>query len=125
MAQGAAMADERREKGNFARKKPLASPRKGSAEGFFDRGKEEWDMNQTRVAVISIIVEDQEAAESINRLLHQYRRYIIGRMGLPYEKKQISIISIATDGPMDEISALSGKLGALEGVSTKTIYSKI
>lgn len=79
---------------------------------------------ETRVAVISIIVEDIEAAESINILLHQYRQYVIGRMGVPHAPKKISIISVAVDGPMDAISALSGKLGAIEGVSTKTIYSK-
>ena len=79
---------------------------------------------ETRVAVLSIIVEDIEAAENINALLHQYREYIIGRMGIPHETKLISIISVAMDGPMDATSALSGKLGAIEGVSTKTIYSK-
>lgn len=79
---------------------------------------------KTRVAVISIMVEDIHSAERINGLLHEYRQYIIGRMGLPYEPKKISIISVAMDGPMDAISALSGKLGALPGVSTKTIYSK-
>ncbi len=79
---------------------------------------------ETRVAIISIIVEDIHAAEKINNLLHEYRKNIIGRMGLPYPAKNISIISVAVDGPMNEISALSGKLGALEGVSTKTIYSK-
>ena len=79
---------------------------------------------ETRVAVISIIVEDINAAEKINSLLHEYRQHIIGRMGLPYPKKAISIISVAVDGPMDAISALSGKLGAICGVSTKTVYSK-
>lgn len=79
---------------------------------------------EARVAVISIIVEDIEAAENINSLLHQYRQYIIGRMGVPYGPKDISIISVAVDGPMDAISALSGKLGAIGGVSTKTVYSK-
>ncbi|MCI8348402.1 MAG: iron-only hydrogenase system regulator [Firmicutes bacterium] len=79
----------------------------------------------TRVALISIIVEDIEAAEKINRLLHEYRQHIIGRMGLPYKPKKISVISVAVDAPMDAISALSGKLGAINGVSTKTIYSKI
>ena len=79
---------------------------------------------ETRVAVISIIVDDIEAEESINTLLHEYRQYIIGRMGVPYPKKGISIISVAVDGPMNAISALSGKLGALSGVSTKTVYSK-
>ncbi|MBQ9961388.1 MAG: iron-only hydrogenase system regulator [Firmicutes bacterium] len=79
---------------------------------------------ETRVAVISIIVEDIEAADKINGLLHEYREYIIGRMGVPHRPKNISIISVAMDGPMDAISALSGKLGAIKGVSTKTIYSK-
>ncbi len=80
---------------------------------------------ETRVAVISIIVEDIKAAEKINALLHQYREYIIGRMGIPYGAKEISVISVAIDGPMGAISALSGKLGALSGVSTKTVYSKV
>ncbi len=80
---------------------------------------------ETRVAVISIIVEDIKAAEKINTLLHQYREYIIGRMGIPHAPKKISVISVAIDGPMDAISALSGKLGALSGVSTKTVYSKV
>ena len=81
-------------------------------------------MAETRVAVISIRVENVQAVEAINSLLHQYREHIIGRMGVPYPKKGISIISVAVDGPMDDISALSGKLGALTGVSTKTVYSK-
>lgn len=81
-------------------------------------------MAETRVAVISVIVENAESVEAINALLHQYRQYIIGRMGVPYPKKNISIISVAMDGPMDAVSALSGKLGALTGVSTKTVYSK-
>ena len=81
-------------------------------------------MAETRVAVISVIVENVESVEAINALLHQYRQYIIGRMGVPYPKKNISIISVAMDGPMDAVSALSGKLGALTGVSTKTVYSK-
>ncbi len=79
---------------------------------------------ETRVAIISIIVEDVEAVENINNLLHDYRKIIIGRMGIPYPTKNISIISVAVDGPMNEISALSGKLGAIKGVSTKTVYSK-
>ncbi|MBR5230228.1 MAG: iron-only hydrogenase system regulator [Firmicutes bacterium] len=78
----------------------------------------------TRVAVISIIVENIEAVEKINELLHQYRDCIIGRMGVPHPSKRLSIISVAIDGPMNTISALSGKLGALQGVTTKTVYSK-
>ncbi|MDD5927980.1 MAG: iron-only hydrogenase system regulator [Firmicutes bacterium] len=81
-------------------------------------------MAETRVAVVSIIVENVDAAEAINSLLHLYRQHIIGRMGVPYPKKDISIISVAMDCPMDVVSALSGKLGALEGVSAKTVYSK-
>ena len=80
---------------------------------------------ETRVALISLIVENPDVVEAINGLLHQYRNYIIGRMGLPYAPKKISIISIAVDGPMNDISALSGKLGALPGVSSKTTYSKV
>ena len=79
---------------------------------------------ENRVAVISVIVEEEEAAENINSLLHQYRQHIIGRLGVPYRVKGIGIISIAIDGPMDAISALSGKLGAIKGVSSKTVYSK-
>ncbi len=79
----------------------------------------------TRVALIAIIVEELEAVEKLNALLHQYREYVIGRMGVPYKEKKISIISVAVDAPSDIISALSGKLGMLKGVSTKTIYSKV
>ena len=81
-------------------------------------------MEQTRVAILAIVVENPAQVEPLNQILHQYRQHIIGRMGVPYPKKEISIISVAVDGPMDEISALSGKLGALAGVSTKTVYSK-
>ncbi len=80
---------------------------------------------ETRVAIIGIIVEEEEAVEKLNRILHDYRSFIIGRMGLPYREKGISIISIAVDAPQDAISALSGKLGKLPGVSTKAVYSKI
>lgn len=79
----------------------------------------------TRVAVISIILEDQESPEDINRILHSYRQYIIGRMGIPYREKGINIISVAVDAPENEITALSGKIGRLAGVSTKTAYSRI
>ena len=78
---------------------------------------------ETRVAVMSIIVENGDAVERINALLHEYGEYIIGRMGVPYRKKNISIISIAMDAPQNTISALSGKIGNLEGVSVKTAYS--
>lgn len=80
---------------------------------------------EMRVALISVIVENYDSVEKLNNLLHLYSKYIIGRMGVPYPKKGISIISIAMDAPADDISALSGKLGMLPGVSTKTIYSKV
>ncbi len=79
---------------------------------------------ENRVALIGIIVSDRTAAEKINAILHEYGDYIIGRMGVPYQKRSISIISIALDAPADIISALSGKLGALPNVSTKTVYTK-
>ena len=80
--------------------------------------------DNSRTTLIGIIVEDELSVARLNEILHEYRRYIIGRMGVPYREKDISIISIAIDAEQSVISALSGKLGALEGVSTKTIYSK-
>ena len=78
---------------------------------------------ETRVALIGIIVEDESSVASLNDLLHQYAPYIIGRMGVPYRPRGVNIISVALDAPQDAISALSGKLGRLEGVSAKTQYS--
>ena len=80
---------------------------------------------ETRVAVMSIIVEKGEAVEPLNALLHEYGEYIIGRMGIPYRKRNVSIISIAMDAPQNTISALSGKIGKLPGVSVKTAYSGV
>lgn len=80
---------------------------------------------ETRVAHIGIIVEKSESAEKINAILHDYAPWILGRMGLPYREKGISIISIAVDAPQDVISTLSGKIGRLEGVSAKTAYSNV
>ncbi len=80
---------------------------------------------ETRVALIGIVVENLSSVDQLNQLLHEQGTYIIGRMGIPYAKKGISIISVVLDAPMDVISALSGKLGMLPGVSTKTLYSKI
>lgn len=79
---------------------------------------------ETRVALIGIIVENPDSVTQMNALLHEDGSYIIGRMGIPYREKGISIISIVMDAPMDKISSLSGKLGMLNGVSTKTIYSR-
>ncbi|MCI9447629.1 MAG: iron-only hydrogenase system regulator [Lachnospiraceae bacterium] len=78
----------------------------------------------SRVAIIGIIVEEEASVEELNKILHEYGTYIIGRMGIPYPKKGISIISIAVDAPQGVISALSGKLGNLQGISSKAAYSK-
>lgn len=78
-----------------------------------------------RVAVISIIVESPDAVETLNSILHDYRDYIIGRMGIPYKVKNVSIISIALDAPQDIISSLAGKIGNLKGVLVKTSLSNI
>lgn len=78
-----------------------------------------------RVAIVGIIVEDKDSVERLNAVLHEFSDYVIGRMGLPYRARNISIISIAMDAPNDVISALSGKLGNLPGVSAKTTYAKL
>ena len=79
----------------------------------------------TRIALIGIIVESEDSVEQLNKLLHEYGEYIIGRMGIPYRKKEINIISVAIDAPQDIINALSGKIGRLNGISAKTVYSNV
>lgn len=79
---------------------------------------------ETRVALIGIIVEDMEAVEKLNGILHEYGQYIIGRMGLPFREKNISIISVVVNAEADLISSIAGKLGMVKGVNVKTIYSK-
>ena len=85
--------------------------------GFFN-------MQDTRIALLGIILTSHDSVENLNHLLSQYSSYIIGRMGVPYREKNISIISVALDAPNDIISSLSGKIGMLPGVSSKTIYTK-
>ena len=80
---------------------------------------------ETRIALIGIIVENTESIEQLNALLHEYREYIVGRMGIPYREKNVNIISVAIDAPLDKINALSGKIGRLKGITAKTIYSNI
>ena len=80
---------------------------------------------ETRVAVMSIIVESDETVEQLNAILHNYGEYIIGRMGIPYRKRGVNIISIAIDAPQDTISAISGKIGKLNGISVKTAFSGV
>ena len=77
-----------------------------------------------RVALIGIIVQDLESTEKINKILHEYGAYIIGRMGIPYRKNNISIISVVVDAPQDIINAMSGRLGKITAVNTKTVYAK-
>lgn len=76
-----------------------------------------------RVAIIGIIVEKNQNTDKLNELLHEYGEFIIGRMGLPYRERGISVISVAIDAPQDTISALAGKIGRLDGISSKTLYS--
>jgi len=80
---------------------------------------------ETRVAVISIIVTQSDKVETLNELLHEYSGFIIGRMGIPYKQKGISIISIAIDAPMDKINSLTGALGRLDGINAKVTYAKV
>ncbi len=79
----------------------------------------------TRVGVISIIVENENSVQTLNALLHEYGEYIIGRMGIPYRERKINIISVAIDAPQNVISALSGKIGNIDGISAKTAYSNV
>lgn len=80
---------------------------------------------ETRVAVISIIVEREDSVERLNAILHEYGAYIIGRMGIPYRRRGVSIISIAVDAPQDVINTLCGSIGRLEGVTSKAAYSNV
>ncbi len=79
----------------------------------------------SRVSVISIIIKDEEAAGAVNDLLHEFRQYIVGRMGIPYRERGISIISVVIDAPGDKTSSLSGKLGMIAGVTAKTLTAKV
>ncbi len=80
---------------------------------------------ETRVALIGIMVENPDSVGELNQLLHEYGSYIIGRMGIPYKERGINIISVAIDAPQDKINALSGKIGRLDGISAKTVYSNL
>lgn len=79
---------------------------------------------ETRIAILGIIVENMDSVSEVNELLHEYNKHIIGRMGMPYREKNVSVISIVMDAPNNVISAVSGKLGMLDGVSAKAVYSK-
>ena len=79
----------------------------------------------SRLAVVAIVVEDPNQVPALNELLHQHSAYIIGRMGIPYPARGVSLISVALDAPGDVISSLTGKLGRLPGLSVKTAFSKV
>ena len=79
----------------------------------------------TRVAIIAIIVENMDSVEKLNAVLHDFSEYMIGRMGIPYREKKVSIISIAVDAAEDTISALAGKIGSINGVSAKMVYANV
>jgi putative iron-only hydrogenase system regulator len=79
---------------------------------------------ETRIALIGIMVDEITASKEVNQILHDYSEYIIGRMGLPYKEKSVSIISVVIDADNNIISSLSGKLGMVKGISVKTMYSK-
>ena len=81
-------------------------------------------MENNRIALLGVIVENPASTQEINRLLHEYGKYIVGRMGIPYRSRKIAIISVVLDAPADIASGLAGKLGMLPGVSVKTVYSK-
>lgn len=80
---------------------------------------------EKRIALIGIIVEKETSVEALNHLLHEYRKCVVGRMGIPYRDRGVNIISVAVDAPQDEINALSGKIGRLDGISAKTVYSNV
>ena len=82
-------------------------------------------MEENRVALLGVVVEDPNSVEELNALLHQYKDFIIGRMGIPYRARGVNIISIVLDAPADDISSLAGKAGMLPGVTAKAVYSKL
>ena len=82
-------------------------------------------MEENRVALLGIVVENPQAVEPLNQLLHQYKDYIVGRMGIPYRQRGVNLISVVLDAPGDAISSLAGKVGMLPGVTAKAVYSKL
>ncbi len=80
---------------------------------------------ETRIAVLSIIVEDSSQSDALNKIIHDYAEYVVGRMGIPYREKGINIISLVLDAPQNAISTLSGKIGRLAGVTAKAAYAKV
>ena len=80
---------------------------------------------QNRIALIGIVVNDEQSVEPLNKILHDYKDFIVGRMGIPYRDRGVNIISVVIDAPNDQISALTGRIGMLDGVTAKALYSKV
>lgn len=80
---------------------------------------------ENRVALLAVIVENTDSTEALNAILHDYSSYIIGRMGIPYRQREISLISVAVDAPSETVNALCGRLGKLDGVTAKAVYAKL
>ena len=81
-------------------------------------------MEETKIAILAIIVRDFDAEEKVNALLHEYRNYVVGRMGIPYRERNISVLSVVLDAPQEALSGLSGKLGMTAGVTAKVLTAK-
>ena len=82
-------------------------------------------MEDTRIAVLSIIVEDSESTAKLNEMIHDYAEYVVGRMGIPYKEKGVSVLSVVLDAPVEITNALTGKLGKIENVSVKALFGKL
>lgn len=82
-------------------------------------------MEETRIALIGIIVENKDSVERLNAILHENAEYIVGRMGLPLKENGINVISVVMDAPQNVISSLSGKIGMLDGINSKVIYDRV
>ena len=81
-------------------------------------------MSETRLAVVSIIVEDIDCSDRLNALLHEFGEYIVGRMGIPYRAKGVAVLAVVIDAPQEKINALTGRMGMIGGVTAKTLFSK-
>lgn len=79
---------------------------------------------ENKLSVVAIMVSDSNAVEKVNELLHEYREYVAGRMGLPYKDRGVSVITLVIDAPMEKINGLSGKLGMIKGVTSKVMVTK-
>ena len=79
---------------------------------------------ETKIAVLAIIVSDNKAVEAVNAVLHDFRDFVVGRMGIPYRLKNVNVISVVLDAPSETVNSLSGKLGMINGVSSKVLTTK-